>query len=421
MEIFLLKLVALLRPLASMKYVEEFFVVFGVGLFMILFGAVLVHGAVRKSLKMSAVDGIVVAFAIWCITISLVYYEAVNLGDLAKLLIPILSYTIVKNVIPNRRKYLQLAAWMIAGFSIPTVLSAVLIMVGSPMAVDTVNYWTNITRWQGVYTHSHNLGLSMTLLLITIILYVVMRSMEERERRGAFRLFENAVLLLLGIAAIYCLYMSEVRTALLGFLLFIGIFSYAENKKVFVIGAGVLTIVAIVAAPYWLKAFNPELGALSAGQEVAFLDMGSGRPRIWLNDITVYAKLPIDQKIAGVGIGAGAVINGDEQLYGHSDWLGLLTQTGLVGLALFLFLQIAMFRAILRMHGRERYLFLALFAAVNVMMVVSNGIVWRIQVSHLYFMLLAYIEIPPYRALTESSVMQGATSTAGGNNPQVGI
>ena len=61
MELFLLKLVALFRPLASMEYVEPLFSVLGVGLFALLFAAVLIKAALNKSLRMSAVDGAIVA------------------------------------------------------------------------------------------------------------------------------------------------------------------------------------------------------------------------------------------------------------------------------------------------------------------------------------------------------------------------
>ena len=58
---------------------------------------------------------------------------------------------------------------------------------------------------------------------------------------------------------------------------------------------------------------------------------------------------------------------------GHSDWLRVLTDTGLIGFALFAWLQILIFRAILRMRGTERHVFLAIFGAVNIMMLVSNS------------------------------------------------
>lgn len=411
MELFLLKIVALVRPLASMQYAEQLFNVLGIGLFAAIVFALFVHGSVRKKIRLSVIDGAIIAFTVWCISISLIYYEVVLVGDIAKLLIPLLTFTITKNIVSDQGEYRKLLFWMIVGFSVPAVISAVLIMAESPTALDVVNYWTQIARWQGIYTHSHNLGLSMALFLMTIMLFVIIRKEEVQGVPQRPRMFENTTLLLLGLIAVYCLLMSQVRTALLSILTFLAVYSYGMNKKIFVTGAGVLTVVAIAAAPYWLTAFNPELGGLNQGKELSVLDVGSGRPRMWLNDIMVFVELPIDQKLAGVGIGAGEVTSVGEILYGHNDWLGILTQTGLVGLAMVVFLQIAILRAILRLYGSERHAFLALFAAGNVMMLVSNGLIWRIQVSQLFFMLLAYIEIPRRRDQKDNSTVSGVIST----------
>jgi hypothetical protein len=48
----------------------------------------------------------------------------------------------------------------------------------------------------------------------------------------------------------------------------------------------------------------------------------------------------------------------------------------------------------------ERGIFIALFVSVVVMMAVSNSYIWRIQVSQLYYMILAFIEISRERERT---------------------
>ena len=93
---------------------------------------------------------------------------------------------------------------------------------------------------------------------------------------------------------------------------------------------------------------------------------------------------------------------------GHSGWLRVLLETGIIGFALFAWFQILILRAILRMRGRERYVFLALLAAVNTMMLVSNSYALRIQVSQLYYIILAFIEIPPNRAQIEQVTVRAA-------------
>lgn len=391
MELLLLQLVVLFRPLASMKVLDAVFVPLGGGLFLLLVGAFLVRAAVHKDLRFNAVDAVIVAFTIWCLTVALVYYESTRIGDVIKLLVPLLSYTIAKNIVSDRETYQRLMVWMFIGFLLPTLGSALLIAANHPMALDMVNYWTNVPRWEGLYTHSHNLGHSMTLLLIVSIIFVLLRG-QRSETAGFRNKAENVLIAVLGMAAIYALYMSQVRSAVLGLLTFIAVFTFLYKKRLFLISAAALVALAVVTLPYWFSAMFPELDMRKRGIEVSNMDLGSGRPRFWLNDVTVYAGLPLDQKLGGVGI--GATRTADMELYGHNDWLSMLTQTGLVGLLLYLSLQVVILRMIFKMHkGKERAAFLAFFCAVNLMMLVSNSYAWRIQVSQLYFIMLTFIEL----------------------------
>lgn len=405
MELLLLKIVALLRPLVSIKYVEASFDVFGIGLFVVLVLALLVYSAVQKSLKMSVIDGIIVAFTLWVVAISIIYYESVDIGEVGKLLIPLLSYTLVKNVVLNQREYRHLILWIIVGFTIPTLVSGVLIVAESKTALHMVNYWTTVARWKGVYTGAHNLGHSMTLLLMTLVLYVTLRDTGGHERVAASKWVENILLGLLSIVALYSLYKSQVRSAVLGLIVFAVIYLYYYNKKLLVLGSVSLAVVAVMTVSYWLPDLLPEFAMRQRGIEVDTMDLGSGRPRLWLNDIMVFAERPIDEKLAGAGIGNRG--GGDAMVIGHNDWLEMLTQTGLIGLALFATLQVLILKRIFRMQGKERYVFFALFAAVNLMMFVSNSYAWRIQVSQLYYMILAFIEIPSTRVQTESTPIRG--------------
>jgi len=394
MELFLLKLVALFRPVASIKYAEALFDVLGIGLFAILFAAVLMKAALNKSLKLSLIDGVIFAFTVWCVAISVTYYEGTKIGEVAKLLVPVLSYTLVKNVVPDQREYTRLLFWMIVGFSVPTIVSAVLVVTGSQAGIAGVMYWTGVTRWEGAYTNPHNFGHSMTLLMMTLVLYVALRGIPGRETVGVPRMIENTLIGLLGIVALYCLYKSEVRTAILGLLIFAAIYLYCYNKKLLVVGAIGLTVLAVATLPLWFATLLPELDMRRRGIEVESMSLGSGRPGLWMHDILVIAERPIDQQLAGAGIGNRAGFGvAEDQVYGHNDWLEIVTQTGLIGFGLFAMLQVLLLKAILRIPGKERYGFLALFFSVNVMMFVSNSYVWRIQVGHLYYMMLAYVEL----------------------------
>ena len=411
MELFLLKLVALARPLISMRFGEAFFAILGISLFGILVGAVLMRAAMQKSLRLSPIDGLILAFMTWCVARALIYIDASYISQLTKLLVPLLSYIVVKNVVPDREEYRRVIFWIILGFSVPTLLSAGLIAIGSSGAVDMVIYTTGVLRWQGAYDGSHNFGHSMTLFLMIMMLRVHLRGMHKAERHGVSPRAENVLLVFLAATALYCLYMSQVRSAVLGLLIFLGLYGYLQNKKALLLGGAALAVVAVVAAPFWIPVLLHEFAPHQRAGEPTLMKMGSGRPTRWANDIEMYTQLPIDQKLAGIGIGVRETSE-DEEVGGHSDWLRILWDTGLIGFALFAWLQILILRAILRMRGSERYVFLALFAAVNVMMLVSNSYTLRIQVGQLYYMILAFIEIPPHRTQTERVTARATDQTA---------
>lgn len=392
MELLLLKFVAFLRPLAGIKYAEAFFELISVLLIVALGLALLVTGATRKALRFSAIDALIAAFTVWCLTSYVVYFESASIAEVAKLVIPLVSYTIAKNVISDERQYLTLLRWMIIGFAIPAIWSAALIMNGE--GVQYVSYWTGVRRWEGVYLGSHNLGHSMTLLVIVLVLYIEFSlGLGDAKEKSLARSFSFVAFAALGTVALFCLYMSQVRTALIGFFVFVTVYLYFRSKKQLIVLIGGMAIVIASTVPVWLPALLPELAVRQDGMEVNTDDLGSGRPRFWRNDLEVFAELPLDQKLAGVGIGSRYSEQTGKVLYGHNDWLELLTQTGIVGVVLYGALQVLIGLAILRLPSAYRYTYLAVFIAVNVMMVFSNSYAWRIQVSQLYYLVLAFIDL----------------------------
>ena len=396
MELLLLQLVALLRPLASIDWAAAIFEIVGVGLFGLLVAALLADSAVRKSLIFSAVDAAILSFSVWCLAIYVIYFHAARIGEVAKLVIPLLSYIVVKNVVRDRSEYETLLRWMLVGFSIPIVISTVLIATGH--GLDSILYWTKEPRWRGAYEGSHTLGHSMTLFLIILVLYIEFPKFSGLIDVQKRSIPEKLVLGVLAGAALYCLYMSQVRTAIVGLIIFLGMYFFFTKRKVFVIGALGLVILAVSTLPYWFSTLLPEYAMREEGIKVTTMELGSGRPTMWLNDLKVFANAPIDQELAGVGIGnrgehRGPLKRVDYVIYGHSDWLELLTQTGIMGVLLFSWIQISLLRKIMRVKEPEKYMFLAIFSSVNFMMLISNSYAWRIQVGQIYYMVLAYIEI----------------------------
>lgn len=375
-----------------MQYAEAIFDIAGIGLFGLLVFTLASTAATRRRIHFSAVDFTIFGFTFWCVAIYLIYFEYAHVRDLAKLIIPMVSYTVAKNIMTSRSQYRSLLGWIIIGFAVPVTWSTVLILMGE--GIESVSYWTGLARWEGAYTGSHSLGHSMTVFLIAGAIFVML---GRRELDGSARKASTIQVVAvtgLGAIAMFCLYKSQVRSAIFGLLTFAAVYFFFVNRKLFVVGTAALMLIALALLPLWLPALLPEFAMRQRGIEVMTLDLGSGRPRMWLSDLQVFAALPIDRQIAGVGIGNRGDQSADQLIYGHNDWLELMVQTGIVGVILYLTLQIFLFKAIRRVHGADRYVCLALFCAINAMMLVSNSFVWRIQVSQLYFILLALTELP---------------------------
>lgn len=408
MELLLLKLVAFSRQVASVEYAESVFDLASIVLFGAAILVLLSTGAVRKTLRISASDIVVACFVAWCIATYIIYFETSQLRHVAKLLIPLVSFIVVKNVITTREQYKDFVFWMIVGFSVPTVLSAILIAAG--MGLDYVNYWTGVPRWRGAYANSHNMGHSMTLLLIVLVAFYHFSRSTGPSTNGGPAGWRLAAIGPLALLALYCLYQSQVRSAILGLVVFAAFYLALSSWRRLVVLGVALAVVAVALFPYWAPALLPDFVTLERGGG-SIEDLGSGRPKYWAHNLKLFAGLPIDQQLAGVGIGniaSNMDVASAEVLDSHNDWLDLLMQTGIVGLALFLALQVILFRAILKLSGRDRVIFLSLFVAATVMMFVSNSYAWRIQVGHLYYMLLAFVEIPGAHLPQERVLAAGA-------------
>lgn len=396
MEQLLIYIAAFVRPLIFIEYGGVN--LFDVGALLVLgamITAFLFNTAVRQEIEVGAVDITIAFFAVWCVAISVIYSADTLWREVARLLIPLFTYVVVKNVVRDRDEYFRLMGWMIIGFVIPTALSVWFTLSGR--GVEIINYWTGVERWRGIYHGSHDMGHNMAFLLMLIALYLTTNGHATDKRWSTLRSWGLAVL---AAAAAYCLYMSRVRTTLVGVTVFAVILSYRLNRKVFV---GLLLAVGLIASlglPFVKQVLFPDLVMVEKGVGDR-TELLSGRPRIWMQNLKEYWALPLDRQLAGVGV--GSTKTEEEVLDSHNDYLDILLQTGVVGLMLFILLQALFLRAIFRLPDlRERVAFAALFCAVNVMNLLSNSYVARFGLGQMLLMILAYIELYPRWARSRS-------------------
>lgn len=394
MEVFLLSLLALLRPMSFIEIDAQIvglklFEIAAIGLTGLLVGAWMIRATVHKDVGFSALDLLILAFVFWCVAAYIIYIDNGNIAELAKLILPLLTFTIARNLIRDRQTYETIIFLMIVGFVIPITASAVLSALGK--GLTDVSYWTGIPRYGGVYSGDHNLGHNAAFVIMLMALYA---RLTTNGNSVGLKVGKKALFLILGAAALYCLYAARVRTSLLGLLVFFAVYLAYTNKKVLVFGMVASAIVGAALAPKLVPHFFHDVAKVQAG-EWDISKLGSNRPNIWMHNIEEYAALSLDQQLAGGGIGtpgmepmSDAPANFRDS---HSDFLEVLVQTGLVGFGLFTTIWFMLFLSIYRLPIEERYIFLALFAAVTVMNLVSNSYVSRFGLGQMFYLALAYL------------------------------
>lgn len=415
MDLFLLELLALLRPLF---FIEVKAKIFGFNLFEaaaigfsgFLFVAIMIRAAVSKDVSFSALDLFVLAFVGWSVCIYAIYADKADIKEVAKLIIPLLTYTVGRNLIPDKVTYQRVLLLMIIGFLPPMLLSAALISLGQ--SVTMVSYWTGEPRYSGVYSGAHNMSHNAALLIMLTVIYVVLgRTNGVVQKLGAGKMVLFTILL---STALYSLYAGRVRTTILGLAVFFGVYLFFRNKKLLFISAGGLIVIGIILSDILMPRFFYDVELVSEGRWEAS-KLGSNRPNIWQNKINDYLALPLDQKIAGIGIGNKLGINespyhGDSDNYknSHNDFLEVFIQTGPIGFVLFLTIWVLLLQSIRRLPADERHVMLAFFIAVSVMNFVSNSYVSRFGLAQMFYLAMTYVGLTRLKA--------GTTGT-----PQVGV
>jgi len=400
MELFLLYLSAFLRPLLGIDFTQgssgsETSGIYNVTtavLTVFLGGALFMNASLRRNLRVSAIDLSMAAFAGWCVAVYFIYYERAVGREVLKLIFPLFVYFVVKNVLTDREQYRKMIWLMIAGFTVPVALSTALVLQGKGVAY--VRYWTDIPRYQGAYSDVHNFSHNMLFLLMLIAVYVVVsRFNREKEQQVSGKKQNVLYLGVLGLAALYCLIMTQARTQLLGLIVFFGYTLLVYNRRALYLVSALSIVLVIVFAPIFMKAFFWDYQKVESGVWSED-ELGAGRPKIWKNNLNIFEKMPLDRQLGGVGIGNKEGLGGTEGITdSHNDFLDVMIQTGMVGLLLYLLMQALLLRKILQLPGKEKHVFVAMFISVAMMNISSNSYITRSAIAQLYFLTMAYVEL----------------------------
>lgn len=374
--------------------VTEVFAIIATGILIVAF---ILRAIVTKNINISVVDFFLFSFVLWVLFIYLLYIDRSHIKDAAKFVLPFVTYFVLKNVIANVNDYARFIKIMLVGYALPILGSTFLIVQGK--GLYTVLFWNNLARFSGLYTNPHNLGHCMSLYLMVLAIYAVIcaeyDSLVPLLKQRIFFIFS----LMLSVFALYCLYKSYVRTCFFGVIFFVYYYLFRVNKKILAFFSAIMGIVLVLSAAVLYTIFFDMVDSAKNPDKSQF---GSGRPTIWMHNVEEFVSQPLDSILAGVGVGnINTHIKSRQQvgdmLNSHNDFLDVLTQTGIIGLFLFLAFQFCLLQKIRLLEGKERYIFLALFLTVTFMNFVSNSYVTRFGLGQMFYAVLAYIELPDHK------------------------
>ena len=278
----------------------------------------------------------------------------------------------------SERINIMLGATLI-GFIYPILGSFYSILSGT--AVEKLVWRSGIEKQGGIFTRIHPFSHAM---LIFIFIYSFFIHQLKKNRRYV----KYGLAIMLAIT-IYCIYKSHVRTVYLGLLIFCFIYLWHSNKRYFYAFVLVVLCVSLFNLPQVEQIFWQ-----SPQQEQKNLDQASsGRITTWQHNLTAYSYYNLAQKIGGIGLGGEGekIIGGKMRVEpSHNDYLTLLMTLGPIGLFLYLLIYVALLKDIYfsNIPKNNKYWFLSVVISVLIMNFVSNGYVFRVELSQFFWLLM---------------------------------
>lgn len=341
-------------------------------------------GHILKSRSLSLVDLFILSFCIWCIFISFLNIEHTTLRQSTKYVLGPITYVFMKPFMRNIYIYIKCVKLFSLSYSIPIVISFFLILNGKTLYYD--NFLNNYDRYAGIFINPHNLAHSMLIFIFIFFITIHLNNIHTLYLNCFYKKLYIYIIILLSI---YSLYFSVVRTAWFGLIIFLTLYIFYINKKMFILFITTLIVLIYAFTPVFISIAPQTIDSLQGNTDTT--QMASGRPSIWMHNIEQFREFPLHNKLAGIGLGASAK---NKNIWdSHNDFLDVLIQTGIIGMLLLLIFNVMIFVKIVSMSSSVKYVFLSMFISVLIMNVVSNSYISRFNISQMFFMLLTFIEI----------------------------
>lgn len=307
-----------------------------------------------------------------------------DISKIARLVLPCVVFYTIRSTKLNSHSIKRILMWLIIGYSIPIIGSFMLIASGKISGHYV--YGANLVKAHGLFLKSHTFGHSMAFFsFITGFFFL-----NFRKNSSKFFLIFLMVLL---IISLFNLFVSHVRTAYLGAFIFWSIYLFFLNRRIFYFLYIILLLVILfyeteLSKYLLLQAYNKNSADIN--------EVSSGRISIWLHNISLWTKLPLEYKIAGIGF--GGELKKLEYITGrfwssHNDYLEILVQGGLFSLIGMLLIYLCLFiRLFFSFSTFNVKLFFASFLiSVIIMNGVSNSYWHRPELSQLFWLMMGFM------------------------------
>ncbi len=398
----LLQLFYFLRPIMFI-YVDARF--FGLGVFEIL--TILMVGVLFCAFLLSSwdarrgldrLDVVMIIFVIWCVIVTVVQWDLSDLKASVKWMLPFVMYLLLRRMVRTERDFLRYLRNLVVGFAVMVSINVVAILQGK--GLYSVNYYTGFERYQGVFKDLHSMAHTIGFAIMLVFIYAGLH--RAWHGRGSWRR-QKAVTVLCAVMvpiALFSLFKSNVRTVMIGLVVFFGVLVWLRNRRMFALYAGGLMAVWLLSSYVQTVFWDATQGK---GVGTALEMAGSGRPFIWEHNLRMYAALPFDQQITGLGVGneigvmpANGVITSEYRFRAwesHNDYLSALMELGIVGFVLVIWIYYLIFQQARAAPVPVRPYFLALIVAVAVMNFLSNSYLNRFGLGQLFVMIMIGLDV----------------------------
>lgn len=302
-----------------------------------------------------------------------------GLQEVVRLVLPFTVFFVARSTITDERKFRNIILCLVLGFIVPVISSAVITLQG--LGINQVIFKTGITRYMGVYSHTHPLAHSMFICLFILFLY---NSMYKNKTK-----FMTLAIAAIGIMAFYNIYKSYTRTVYVGLAVFLLVYLWGR-RKYHLLAVSAVVMVLIVALSSTFQVIFFDIVDPIAGRTNTFKEMGSGRLGGWEEMFRHFVNAPPEIQIRGLGMGDQTTITSGADFGGaHNDFLAMLLIFGFIGLAIYLTYNGALLVNILfsRLDRNLRSAAFGFVASVIAMNLLSNSYLTRFELGQ-YFNLI---------------------------------